>query len=1760
MKTSNWNKFSLLMWKNWKLQWNHKIQLLLEIVLPSIFCLLLVLVRTLVDPQGVTNSTVFGEVPIVLDLEKHSSTTAFPIKRYELVYSPESPCLEIIVQNAATWLTNHNEGKRNITIHAVKNGIQLENYMQANHSIAGLLFESVESGAEQCPSILKYSMRFPSELRQSSLEWIRDWRTNALFPEYDYGGPRYGYSDYDYNPSYTKEGFLPIQHAIGLSYINYTAENYSAINTADNTVVDSNNFTIPEIFVRRVPYPPYIDDPLLKGLESFVSLIILLSFVYPCSQTVKYVTIEKEKQLKEVMKIMGLPNWLHWTAWFIKSYLLIVSAICLIVVLLKYNWKFNITGLEHAANVAVFTHTSWSALLFFMCIYGIAAVTFCFMFATFFSKANTATAVLGIAWFTLYLPYKFTEKSYENLSLTHKLTTSIFCNSAMAYGFKIILRFEGTGEGLKWNNIFRPVNVDDNLSIGLVIGMMLISSILHMLVTLYIEQIFPGAYGVPKKWYFIFTRQFWFGNQYKGVEDMSSTDYQKRFDPKAFEVEPTNKKVGLGIKNLRKTFDDKVAVSGLTMNLYEDEITVLLGHNGAGKTTTISMLTGMIPPTSGTAILNGFDIRTNLMNARMSLGLCPQHNILFDELTVREHIIFFSRLKGLKQELVEEEVKKYVKILELEQKIDTQSQHLSGGMKRKLSIGAALCGGSKVVLCDEPTSGMDPSARRALWNLLQSEKKNRTILLSTHFMDEADVLGDRIAIMCSGDLKANGSPFYLKKKYGAGYHLICVKKEDCRPLQITNLLRKYVPDIAVESDIGSELSYKLPEKYLSIFEKMLFELEENSDNLNLSGYGISNTTLEEVFMLVGADKSDVNQNGLSNNHNGNINLDDMESLTIENDFTANEIILLSGYRLWISQWRAMLLKKFLYTFRNYLLLMIQNSVAIFFVVITVLIFRTKDRFRTLQPLPLTIDRYSETVTVMELQKQNSTFLEKVGFEYAEYSSSFGGEHGFERIEKDYFDFILNLAKVALVRVNSQYLIGATISSDKIVAWFNAQLLHIVPLSLNTVHNALLRAVSNSSNLIEVTNYPLPYSTETKLDALDTGGYLGFNLALNLSFSMGVISTFYVLFVIKERETRAKLLQFVSGVRVSIFWFSQFLADFVSYLITAIITLVTLACFQEDGMSTFAELGRTFLVLIIFGIVVLPFTYLLSFLFTVPATGFSRVSVINIFTGMALFVVVFTIGLPVFDLEETAKNLNYVFLLLPHYSLAKSLDSINKIGSTEATCMKICNYVNVPSQFCKMELLCAYNEKCCVSGYWTWKEPGIAANIVLGIVSFFGCFTMLLIKEYGFLDETCYQIKLVAMKIYNFYMEKIKRAPMRSEGDYANLDEDVINEKLRISQMSKDDIQNTNIVLDKVTKYYWNFRAVNEISVGIKSSECFGLLGVNGAGKTTTFKMMTGDERITFGQAYVKGYSLRNDINTVYRHIGYCPQFDALLEELTGRETLRIFSLLRGIPEKRINKISEELAKGFGFTKHLDKQIKNYSGGNKRKLSTSIALLGGPSVIYLDEPTTGMDPGARRQLWNKVCQIRDTGKTIVLTSHSMEECEALCTRLAIMVNGEFKCIGSTQHLKNKFSKGLVLKIKMKKNLEHSPARNRGDIQLEVYLTNNKTNIRTRRSPQTELIQMEEIVEHSEIEEIKNFVKNQFSESILKEQYQGILTFYIPLSSIRWSKIFGLMESHKEELKIEDYSISQTTLEEIFLEFAKAQKDDAKLKKKKKKNTE
>ena len=237
-----------------------------------------------------------------------------------------------------------------------------------------------------------------------------------------------------------------------------------------------------------------------------------------------------------------------------------------------------------------------------------------------------------------------------------------------------------------------------------------------------------------------------------------------------------------------------------------------------------------------------------------------------------------------------------------------------------------------------------------------------------------------------------------------------------------------------------------------------------------------------------------------------------------------------------------------------------------------------------------------------------------------------------------------------------------------------------------------------------------------------------------------------------------------------------------------------------------------------------------------------------------------------------------------------------------------------------------------------------------------------------------------------------------------------------------------LVIDQLSKEFFpksgHITAVDGISIGLPRGECFGLLGLNGAGKSTTFSILSGVQNATSGKVTLNGEIMCSDAypsREMLKKIGYCPQTDPLFEELTAREHLQLYAKLHGMTQWKVTVNS--LITRLGLSEIADKPSRTYSGGMKRKLSAAIALIGNPNLVLLDEPTTGMDPGARRFLWDVILQLRKQDCLVVITSHSMEECEALCTRLAVMANGQFRCLGTRQHLKDKFGNGysIILKV-------------------------------------------------------------------------------------------------------------------------------------------
>jgi ATP-binding cassette subfamily A (ABC1) protein 3 len=284
--------------------------------------------------------------------------------------------------------------------------------------------------------------------------------------------------------------------------------------------------------------------------------------------------------------------------------------------------------------------------------------------------------------------------------------------------------------------------------------------------------------------------------------------------------------------------------------------------------------------------------------------------------------------------------------------------------------------------------------------------------------------------------------------------------------------------------------------------------------------------------------------------------------------------------------------------------------------------------------------------------------------------------------------------------------------------------------------------------------------------------------------------------------------------------------------------------------------------------------------------------------------------------------------------------------------------------------------------------------------------------------------------------------------------------------------------------------------------------VNGAGKTTILGVLTGDVFATGGQAYVGGHDVTGaspgGVAAARKKIGYCPQVDPLLDLLTGRETLRMFGRLRGIPEDRLEATVTDLLARLTLIPYADKVTDAYSGGNKRKLSLGIALIGNPRVLLIDEASSGMDPQTRRKTWTLIEEAAKT-RSVVLTSHSMEEVEALCSRVGIMVKGQFICLGSIQHLKTKFLDGYSVSIGFEAG-----------------------------TPQFE-------IDHV----LSTILSEVIPGSTLSEQHGRFLRFDVPSAScLGLGTMFRKFQGLKDSTSLETYSISQCTLEQVFIKLVKS----------------
>ncbi|XP_040215378.1 phospholipid-transporting ATPase ABCA1 isoform X4 [Rana temporaria] len=1697
---------------------------------------------------------------------------------------------------------------------------------------AGVVFVDLPENDTVLPQHIKYKIRMDID----NVE-----RTNKIKDGYWDPGPR---ADPFEDMRYIWGGFAYLQDVIEQAIIRIQT------GTEKRTGV----------YVQQMPYPCYVDDIFLRVMSRSLPLFMTLAWIYSVAVIIKGIVYEKEARLKETMRIMGLDNGILWLSWFISSFIPLLMSAALLVLILK-------TG-------NLLPYSDPSVVFVFLSIFGVVTISQCFLISTLFSRANLAAACGGIIYFTLYLPYVLCVAWQDYVGFSLKIFASFLSPVAFGFGCEVFALFEEQGVGVQWSNLLDSPLQEDGYSLTTSGFMMLFDTLLYGVMTWYFEAVFPGQYGIPRAWYFPFTKSYWCGEEPN--ENFHHPSLQKGPSEVCMEEEPAHLQLGVSIQNLVKIYRDgkKVAVDGLSLSFYEGQITSFLGHNGAGKTTTMSILTGLFPPTSGTAYIMGKDIRTELNSIRQNLGVCPQHNVLFDMLTVEEHIWFYARLKGLSEEKVKTEMEQMVIDVGLPNKKKCKTNQLSGGMQRKLSVALAFVGGSNVVILDEPTAGVDPYSRRGIWDLLLKYRQGRTIILSTHHMDEADILGDRIAIISHGKLCCVGSSLFLKNQLGTGYYLTLVKRDtdsslsSCRNSSstmsylkkedsvsqsssdaglgsdhesdtltidvsvISNLINKHVPDARLVEDIGHELTYVLPYEAAKegAFVELFHEIDDRLFDLGISSYGVSDTTLEEIFLKVAEDTGvdAETSDGLLPARRKRYAFGDHQSclkpFTEDDNFDTNDSDLdpesretdyLSGvdgkgsYRMksWSlmrQQFTALLWKRLLYAKRSRKGFFAQIVLPAVFVLIALMFSLIVPPFGKYPSLEIEPWMYDEQYTFFSNDAPGDpgtetllkALLEKPGFgtacmdgysvkgvpcsgEDREWRTQFvsqsvedlfmygnwtmenpspacecsnenvkkmlpvcppgaGGMPPFQKVQNT-SDTLQNLTgrniSDYLVKTYAQIIgkslknkilvnefryggfsLGASSSpplppSEEVVAsirhikrrldlaqngaanrfldsfgvfmkgldakdnvkvWFNNKGWHAITSFLNVMNNAILRSKlpegENPAKYgITAFNHPLNLTKEQLSEVALMTTSVDVLVSICVIFAMSFVPASFVVFLIQERVSKAKHMQCISGVKPVIYWLANFVWDMCNYIVPATLVVIIFVCFQQDSYVSSSNLPVLALLLLLYGWSITPLMYPASFLFKIPSTAYVVLTSVNLFIGINGSVATFVLELFTNNkLNNINDILKSVLLVFPHFCLGRGLiDMVKNQAMADA--------------------LERFGENRFVSPMsWDLVGKNLFAMAVEGLVFFI---ITLLIQ-------------------YRFF---IKPRPVTAKlPPIIDEDEDVARERQRIlNEGGRSDI----LEIKGLTKIYRTKRkpAVDRLCVGIPPGECFGLLGVNGAGKTTTFKMLTGDTDVTAGEAFLKGHSILSNMQEVHQNMGYCPQFDAINELLTGREHLELYALLRGVPEKEVCKVAEWAVRKLGLVKYSEKCAGGYSGGNRRKLSTAIALIGGPPVVFLDEPTTGMDPKARRFLWNCALSIIKEGRSVVLTSHSMEECEALCTRMAIMVNGKFRCLGSVQHLKNKFGDGYTIVVRIGGS-------------------------------------------NPDLKPVEDFFSHAFPGSMLKEKHRGMLQYQLRSSHSSLARIFSILSKNKKKLHIEDYSVSQTTLDQVFVNFAKDQSDDDHLK--------
>ncbi|XP_026730464.1 ATP-binding cassette sub-family A member 5-like [Trichoplusia ni] len=1566
----------------------------------------------------------------------------------------------------------------------------------------------------------------------------------------------------------------------------------------------------PRIDLRQFPKRQHTGDWLV-----IFRVIMPMYMVMTLSQFITYLLMfvvgEKEKKIREGMRIMGLKDSVYWGSWFL-IYAVFVTVLSIVSTVLLFTLK-------------VFQHSSYILIFLLMLLFGFTIITFAFMLTPFFDRARTA-GILGSFAVNLMSGLYFIQVFVSNADSLAFWFVSLISSSCYALAMDKALVLDMAGVGVTWDNLWTGPGVP----FGGSLIMMAIDTVLYGFIAYWLDAVMPSEYGIKQKPWFCLMPSFWLGSRRSRVSAVhfhSNGDaaHNKDIEPVPRELQD---KEAIRIVGLQKSFrqcrrPEMKAIDGIDLSIYEGQITAVLGHNGAGKSTLFNILTGLTAPTAGTAYVYGLDVRdpADMHEIRQMIGVCPQQDVLFDLLSVKEHLRFFAAVKGIPRKKQPEEIHKAISDVGLLDQAHVFAKHLSGGQKRKLSIAIALIGDPKIIILDEPTAGVDPVSRRQTWRILQRARHGKVLLLTTHFMDEADILGDRKAVISKGRVRCAGTSLFLKNKFGIGYHLTLVLDGACREHQITRLVRGHVPRAEKARRHGRELSYILPHYAVHLFPPLFnaieHEIKDKTNRLGITSYGVSMTTLEEVFLSLEGENAEETEvvEGVSSvklvraralsrslslqsktlsyqelndkdnqkatslptppaSHALHSTTHGVEHVKVAPEMPISVDALGETVKTTPSCWRTFCALVYIRTVR-----MIRDPYKLYVMILLPIIscalglyIKSKQIvFFRMQPLKLDPNAYSNK-TPIAIYSEQDNFKE-----LSDLRDSLETLGAYPIVDFDgNFSSFLDMENFGAFSLGD-----SLIPYGKIMAYYNTSFTHSLPVIVNLLDNSIYRVLMSTSGLIEnfkpIEVQTHPFQMTEQQEEFNLGNVV---CAIFMGMIFALVPVTLAVDIVYDREIKAKNQLRVNGLSMSLYFITYFIILAFIMVITSAGVLLLVLLNDIPSLTNSSAMTMLSGLLVLYSPSAILFNTCLSYIFDKMDSAQSIMPNITTWVGVIPFVLVSVLDTFKWG-SDTAFYLHMVFSFLDVMYIPYA----------------IIYYVDRVYVTCNLRGLCTTPA---LSSYFTAEVWVLVVAMLLHVPV---CGAVLLaadrLKSGG---RICPRKRSAA---------ESAGAEEAEAGGEAGEDEDVRRERRRVANILHQPLTAAPpLVVHNLRKEYKvrgtgsgggsccshqeetasrvrsRYVGLGRLSLAVEGGEVFGLLGHNGAGKTTTMKIITAEERPTNGTVILGSQNMEDSQTSAFRMLGYCPQHDAIWKNVTIREHIECYAAIRGVSKQDTPRIVDAYLNGLQIMEHAHKNAEECSGGTRRKLSFALAMVGSPRVVLLDEPSTGMDPRSKRFLWDTILASFQGKKGAILTTHSMEEADALCSRVGIMVKGSLRCIGSTQHLKNLYGAGYTLEMKIGNNSyqkstmmesesmspsplrsnENSPslgeadegASGAGSVCAEAEAEGEAVDASihtplvagTPPPPRLQHHRTESGGGGANAEAAIALVGQLFPAAVLEENFAERLVFSVPQSAVSsLARCFQQIEDAKEKLNIIEYSFSQTTLEQVFLKFAQTENADS-----------